>query len=110
MTGKQKEAHPLIDITRPDVNAPERNRVYSSPIRVEINPGEGGTYTAKKLKIDFHPDGPFFEKGRDQGHFNQALPSGPHQLHTQGIWFDDNRTEKSEWVFIEWFYVLTPPE
>lgn len=110
MTGSLNEAQPLIDISPPVVNAPRRNQLYDSPIRVEINAGEGGTYTAKKFHIEFNPGGPSFEKPRDQGHFYQALSSGPHHLQTYGIWFDDNRTEESDWVYVEWFYVLSPPE
>jgi hypothetical protein len=103
------EPLPLATIARPDVITPIAFQVYSSPLTVEIKGGSGGTHAAKKFEIDFHPVGPDLEKLVADARFSQALPPGPHQLHTRALWYEGGSSDESPWVFIDWFYVLTPP-
>ena len=110
MANLQEDPRPLVDISPPDVNSPRSGEVYRSPVSIDITPGSGGHYAAKKFQIDFYYDGPSLEKEAHLGKFSQELSPGPHELHTLGKWYSGSQNEQSEWVFIKYFYVLTPPK
>ncbi|EJM58100.1 hypothetical protein [Pseudomonas sp. GM48] len=111
MANLQEDPRPLVDIRPPNVNSPLSGQVYSSPVTIDIIPGEGGHYRAKNFKIHVHYNGPWIEsRDVDSGPFTQAMDPGPHELHTQAKWFNDKDKDESDWVFIKYFYVLTPPK
>ncbi|MFS2199574.1 hypothetical protein [Pseudomonas sp. Pseusp3] len=109
MTTLQDDQHPLIDIRPPVVNSPKAGEVYRSPFYVDITRGEGGTYAAKKFKIHFYYDGPYAERDAHLGRYQMEMDPGPHELHTLAVWYSGSQNEESDWVFIKYFYVLTPP-
>lgn len=101
---------PLVDISPPIVNAPQEGFFYS-PVPTDVIAGSGGHYPAKSFDLHFHPNGPFRDNvPRYDATYFQSLLSGPHQLHARGRWFEGSQSEESDWVFANWFYVLTPPE
>lgn len=109
MADLQEDPRPLVDISPPNVSSPRSYGVYRSPVSIDITRGSGGHYAAKKFQIDFYYDGPNLEKEVNSGKFSQELSPGPHKLDTRAIWFEGSRKEESEWVYINFFYVLTPP-
>ena len=110
MSTVKDESHPLVDISPPVVNAPQAGSFYS-PVYVNVTRGEGGHYYAKWFNLHFHPNGPFRDNvPRDDATYSQSLSPGPHQLHARGLWAEGSQSEESDWVFADWFYVLTPPE
>ena len=105
----QDDTHPLVDISPPVVNSPVGGGAYKSPMYVDITRGEGGHYPAKQFRIDFYERGPQDVRDADQGRYQLDMSPGPHKLHTNAEWFNGSQTAKSPWVYINWFYVLTPP-
>jgi hypothetical protein len=111
MANLQEDPRPLVDIRPPNVNSPLSGQVYSSPVTIDITRGQGGHYAAKIFKIHVHYNGPWLDdRDADFGPYSQAMDPGPHELHTQAIWFNGGDDGESNWVFIKYFYVLTPPK
>lgn len=111
MTSIQNEQHPLVDIAAPVVAEPKSSTITRSPLVVKINRGTGGHYAAKEFQVDFHPNGPMgIKKSADSGHFDQALPPGPYELHAVAKWYDGSDSENSGWTFVKDIYILTPPQ
>ncbi|MGE8334553.1 hypothetical protein [Pseudomonas laurylsulfatiphila] len=99
----------LIDISKPIVRSPKSGGHYYSPLTVEIIRGEGGHYAANWFRIDFYWHGPQGLKGAPLSPYSLAMSPGPHKLDTRAEWSEDSREAESDWVFIDEFYVLTPP-
>lgn len=99
---------PLANVNPPDILSPVVDSFYRSPVRASFR-GTGGQTSPVFFESNFFPSG-----GREEGRlvgnsftYDQPLNPGPHKYDCR---LSGAAGHDSDYTFIDWFYVLTPPE
>lgn len=108
MTEEQSnDVKPLDNVNPPKIFSPVADAKYSSPVTAKFE-GTGGQTPPVFYEGNFFPSG-----GRKQGSlvsntftYDQPLDPGPHKFDCR---LKGAAGHQSDYTFIDWFYVLTPP-
>ncbi len=98
---------PLSPPNPPKVHSPIVGVAYHSPVPVHLEVNGGAV--ARTYQANFHPGGDHKEDSLNNQAFvkySHAREPGPNKFDSRLLTED---REQSDYTFVDWFYVLTPP-